>query len=252
MKEITQKILDRIHMPRLDLVKDVLLPSTHLGTRHTHQPSRHAAAFPPGSLQGLSATQRERWSSHCRKNGSRVNADVSQSAGRMPIAPHDTLPTVTPQGRVVVGALSREILPVEKMMVHGLPVHKMSAPPQLTGAQLCRLGGNTMDVRCVGAAMLIGMSMVNAAPSSSARPRNTFVCMLGEATRGPRQSSAGRDRRSRNEKKRTLGGSSVSSNRQSQPKHKTRKTTPASGPWSARAVAAVGGSKPSVHLMDLF
>ena len=254
MKDVTQKILDRVKLPRLDLVKDVLLPGTHLRISADHKSSQNSAASRPGSLQRLSAKQRERWADHSRRHGARVNADVSQSPGRIPSASPGILPTVTPQGRVVVGALSRELLPLEKMIVHGLPVHKMVAPPRLTNAQIGRLGGNTMDVRCVGVAMMLGMSMVEAAPSSSRQPRKTFVCMLDGPRRSLQEKSAGADRRTLHRKgsKQSLGKRVAISHGQARASHKSRKITSAGGTSSNRGGRGVGQSSTSAKLMDLF
>ena len=254
MKEFIKKILDRVNLPRLDLVKDVLLPGTHHHMSANHKSSKNSAASRPGSLQRLSAAQRERWAAHCRKHGTRANADVSQSLGRVPSASAGTLPTVTPHGRVVVGALSRELLPLEKMIVHGLPVHRMVAPPRLTDAQLSRLGGNTMDVRCVGVAMLLGMSMIEAAPSSSRQPRKTFVCMLDGPRRGFPNTSAGAGRRTLHHKgrKQNIGKRVADSNGQARTSRKARKVASVGGSSSNRRGTSVGASNSSAKLMDLF
>ena len=48
-------------------------------------------------------------------------------------------------------------------MVMGFPVHKMYTPPSFPPAALHKLGGNAMHVRCVGAALLIGLCLVDVA-----------------------------------------------------------------------------------------
>ena len=65
------------------------------------------------------------------------------------------LPTVTPQGKIAIGVLQRQLVSVEKLLVHGFPVQEMVFPEKVTDAHIESLGGNTMHLKCVGLAMLM-------------------------------------------------------------------------------------------------
>ena len=108
--------------------------------------------------------QRDAWELLRNKHaGYDLVADLSQSIGRQMISLTGILPTITPKSVVAVSRLSRSLLGEEKLMVMGFPVHKMYTPPSFPPAALHKLGGNAMHVRCVGAALLIGLCLVDVA-----------------------------------------------------------------------------------------
>ena len=71
------------------------------------------------------------------------------------------LPTITPNSNIVVTSLGRQLVPVEKLLLHGLPVHSMRFPGSLSDKDIGVLGGNTMHVACVGAALLLASALVD-------------------------------------------------------------------------------------------
>ena len=108
--------------------------------------------------------QRDAWELLRSKHaGSDLVADLSQSIGRQMTSLTGMLPTLTPRSAVAVSRLSRTMLGEEKLMAMGFPVHKMYTPPCFPQAALHKLGGNAMHVRCVGAALLIGLCLVDVA-----------------------------------------------------------------------------------------
>lgn len=90
-----------------------------------------------------------------------VITDVSQSSARA--RPHTAgiAPTLTPGSVVLVEAKGRPIIPIEKLLLHGFPVHRMAIPKETEATTLASLGGNTMHVMSVGLALLIGISLLD-------------------------------------------------------------------------------------------
>ncbi len=90
-------------------------------------------------------------------------ADVSQRLDRASCRTDGTLPTITPNSRIMMrwqdgeGTVERSLAPIEKMLLHGLPVHRLRAPQRLSERAVEKMGGNTMHVQCVAAAMLLGI-----------------------------------------------------------------------------------------------
>ena len=98
----------------------------------------------------------------CRQvGGTDVIIDVSQSEGRGSLRLNGVSPTLTPGGCVVVDRARRVIIPIEKLMLHGFPIHRMKIPTSTSNTDLASLGGNTMHVKCVGLALLMGTVLVN-------------------------------------------------------------------------------------------
>jgi len=90
-----------------------------------------------------------------------IVADVSQSAGRSHARVNGLCSTLTPNSVTVVERANRIVMPIEKLLLHGFPIHRMSIPTSTGSSVLASLGGNTMHVKSVGLAMLIGISLVN-------------------------------------------------------------------------------------------
>jgi hypothetical protein len=57
--------------------------------------------------------------------------------------------------------LGRTIIPIEKLMLHAFPVHRMVIPKEITDKDMESLGGNTMHVMCVGVAMSMVLKLVD-------------------------------------------------------------------------------------------
>ena len=119
-----------------------------------------------------------------------ILVDVSQSEDRVHGRFNGICPTLTPGALVVVERSQRVLMPIEKLLLHGFPVHRMNIPTSTTNTDLASLGGNTMHVRCVGLALLIGVCLVNwghrsarpgQEPAGAVLPATTVVSQL----RGP-------------------------------------------------------------------
>ena len=71
----------------------------------------------------LSAREAAGLSDAMRADPSLYACDVSQSKARMPTTTDGTLPTLTPNGKVFVVPLGRCVSGVEKLLLHGFPIH---------------------------------------------------------------------------------------------------------------------------------
>ena len=121
------------------------------------------AEFSPDIFLLHLARERDAWQSllatgHCKKT---TTCDISQSLGRMPLRCDGALPTITPGGNVLVAEVQRVLTPVEKLLVHGLPLHELHIPPGISAADMENMGGNMMHLQTVGIAMLLSLTFVN-------------------------------------------------------------------------------------------
>ncbi len=127
-------------------------------------------AVPSASDMGLSAPRECCTWNTIRQHmqpGMPLCVDVSQTLGRM-VRTDGCVPTVTCGGKLVVscGHVQRCVLPIEKLLLQGFPVHKMLIPQGITGHQLGRMAGNAMHVKCAAAALLIATSLVTSTKQS--------------------------------------------------------------------------------------
>ena len=113
-----------------------------------------------------------------KSSGAQVIADVSQSVERSREHMAGISPTLTPGGVVVVQAAGRPLAPIEKLLFHGFPVHRMSIPRDTSAQTLGSLGGNTMHLKSVGLAILVGVSLVDWPLSSHATASDTKSVVL--------------------------------------------------------------------------
>jgi hypothetical protein len=129
-----------------------------------HQAYRHAHGVQrvmPSLVQLRSPRERDMWAIlHALHSRSCANlvADLSQSLARSPIRTDGTLPTVTPGGQICIQSLGRCVLPVEKLLCHAFPLHTLNLE-DLSPTELASLGGNTMHVQCVGAAIAMAVAL---------------------------------------------------------------------------------------------
>lgn len=86
--------------------------------------------------------------------------DLSQSINRNGYREDGSIPTVTPGAIIASRSLGRVLTPLDKLLVHGFPVHRIKFPSTLTDRDVASLGGNTMHVHVVGIAMLLALSAV--------------------------------------------------------------------------------------------
>ena len=53
------------------------------------------------------------------------------------------------------------MMPVEKLLVHLFPLHRMRIPAAISDEALNDMGGNTMHLKSVGLATLIGLGLID-------------------------------------------------------------------------------------------
>lgn len=88
--------------------------------------------------------------------------DASQSIERCGARTDGSLPTITPQGRIVSSDLRRELVPEEKIILHAYPLHRLKLPPgSCSPAQLSSMGGNGMHCVVFGSVLLLVLSAVD-------------------------------------------------------------------------------------------
>ena len=109
--------------------------------------------------------------------------DLSQSVSRGGARSDGCLPTITPGSIVAVADAGRVICPLEKVMLHGFPVHRMNIPSEVTQKQLESMGGNTMHVQVVAVAIRLVLGLVDwglpaAAAPCPAAPHYTAMCRV--------------------------------------------------------------------------
>lgn len=97
-------------------------------------------------------------------------ADLSQTVTRACVRKDGKLPTITPGSVLAMGAAKRILSPLEKVLLHGFPVHRMKFPPHLTYRDMESMGGNTMHVHVVGAAIILLLSMVDWSLPAAGQP----------------------------------------------------------------------------------
>ena len=76
-----------------------------------------------------------------------TNVDLSQNLGRARLSVK--CPTVTPGSAILVGELGRLLVPMEKCLVHLVPLHKLVLPVDVSDTEFGNLGGNTMHLMAV-------------------------------------------------------------------------------------------------------
>eukprot|EP00439_Symbiodinium_sp_Y106_P014908 s4264_g2.t1 len=99
------------------------------------------------------------WQQHRRLD---MVIDLSQNAGRTPVAFQGQCPTLTPRGHVFVLSAQRALLPQEKLLINGFPASSfMGQCQELRPRELSSLAGNTMHVEVVAAVSLVALSMID-------------------------------------------------------------------------------------------
>ncbi|CAE8614261.1 unnamed protein product [Polarella glacialis] len=124
---------------------------------------------PPGSTMPsaddmllANPRQRDAWEKLVRLGGGKhIVADMSQNIDRSGFRADGSLPTITPGSVLASSLLRRTIVPIEKVMLHAFPVHRMVFPSEIRGRELESLGGNTMHVQVVAVAICIGLALVD-------------------------------------------------------------------------------------------
>jgi site-specific DNA-cytosine methylase len=125
------------------------------------RPSSSAGKVSADTLLLHGPRERDMWRILSEKMPDLSAADVSQSIYRCGARNDGRLPTVTPSGQIAVTSLGRMLVPMDKLLVHGFPVHRMSFPASISDSELGMIGGNTMHLMCVGCAVRIALSLVD-------------------------------------------------------------------------------------------
>ncbi len=117
--------------------------------------------------------ERSAWSIWSSSSSGSLTADLSQSVDRISGRVDGAAPTITPGSIIASAQLGRTIVPLEKLMLHAFPIHRMVIPKGVTDADLESLGGNTMHVMCVGVAIVMVLRMVNWAKARQGHNRTS-------------------------------------------------------------------------------
>ena len=91
--------------------------------------------------------------------GTPLCVDITQSLGRS-FRTDGRVPTITPSGKFIVacGAVRRQVVGIEKLMLQGFPVQSMRFPKHITSSMIGACAGNAMHVKCIAVAILLGTS----------------------------------------------------------------------------------------------
>ena len=151
------------------------LQNTSPRWRETHRKYREQKGLrtsisPPSSsssggqtMTGL-ASEREwdTWNTVLEEHpGQDVISDVSQTLGRNSTSLTGICPTITPGGVLGVLSRGRRVLGVEKLLLHLFPLHRMKIRSTIKDVTLGKLGGNTMHLKSVALALVIGAAMID-------------------------------------------------------------------------------------------
>ena len=127
--------------------------------------SPQAAASPqcsPDDLYLHLPRERDAWRILSRACGEEsLIADLSQTVTRGASRTDHKLPTITPGSVLAMSKACRVLSPYEKILLHGVPLHRLVVPPKISQKQMEEMGGNTMHVHVVGAAMLFALALVD-------------------------------------------------------------------------------------------
>eukprot|EP00435_Cladocopium_sp_Y103_P072726 s27_g41.t1 len=130
---------------------------------------------------------RDAWNILSAKHRGHLAADLSQSVSRAGVRTDGRLPTITPGSILAVADAGRVVTPLEKILLHGFPVHRMKIPPGITDRQLEKMGGNTMHVHVVGVAILLALGLVDwSLPAAKIPCPPATVCRPRFALQGPK------------------------------------------------------------------
>ena len=125
---------------------------------------RRKGARPSGTCADYLTTDRQEkvWAVlRAKHSQGDLIADVSQSLSRSSPRVGGVCPTLTPRGIVMAQRAGRPVAPIEKLILHGFPVHRMRIPASIDDVALAQLGGNTMHLKSVGLAVLLGVGLVD-------------------------------------------------------------------------------------------
>ena len=117
----------------------------------------------PDSLYLHLPRERDAWSKLIKQfdEPCRLVADLSQNLGRIPCRTDGSVPTITPGAHIVLGPVGRILLPIEKLLLHALPLHRMVLPDDISSSEIEDMGGNMMHLQTVAVAMAVALSLVD-------------------------------------------------------------------------------------------
>lgn len=119
-----------------------------------------------GLTRWLSPRECDVWAGGLRTGKSGLVVDVSQSIDRAHVRSSGQCGTVTPRSKICVESAGRVLIPMEKLMLHLLPIHQMKFP-SISNHSLNVLGGNTMHLKAVGLVLAIGLCLLSTSPTRS-------------------------------------------------------------------------------------
>lgn len=91
--------------------------------------------------------ERDAWNIFSSKHlSSNLVVDLSQSAARGALRTDGFLPTITPGSKLAMASSRRVLTGLEKIMLHGFPIHQMQFA-DASSKQMETMGGNTMHTR---------------------------------------------------------------------------------------------------------
>ena len=124
--------------------------------------------------------ERHAWALLSKKHekAASFTVDLSQNLGRNSVRVDGSLPTVTPGGVLIVREAGRVLTPMEKLIVHGIPVHRLIWPDGLADQDVASMGGNTMHVHIVAVAMMFAASPVDRSLEAAHLPRLPSVAVF--------------------------------------------------------------------------
>ena len=131
------------------------------------------------------ARKRDAWdeplkTGHCPHN---TTADMSQSLGRIPLRSDGRLPTITPGAHILMAEAGRALAPMEKLLMHALPLHKMTIPSNVSDSELEDMAGNMMHLQFAdsGFAMLMAISLVDWMSLTTPQPSELSAVLLNNS-----------------------------------------------------------------------
>lgn len=197
--------LARIRSPAVDSIESLMLPADHGLVKDAFCGGRSGDRV----IRGLTCPRELRVYKECLAKVPRgLVVDVSQSADRVHPRSNGHCGTVLPRSKICVQSAGRVILPIEKLMLHLFPIHKMRLPPGISATVVNLLGGNTMHLKAVGVVLAIGLCLLQSPSGSgdratprpsrdSSMPRAVFLGARAAAARVSRDVVAGAPKRRR-------------------------------------------------------
>jgi hypothetical protein len=102
---------------------------------------------------------------------------------------------MTPNGRVILVKSRRLLSGADKLSLAAFPMAELRLPETLTERDLHIFGGNTMHVKSVAAALLVGLALVSSGRGAIPKRQQERVPIVGDWHRSVRSTNAVRGRK---------------------------------------------------------